>query len=198
MTLSYYNAMSDSDADDCGQSAVLITDEVEEVREGERKEAKYSEEEDVDSPEDDGERVEVVEVASQVIGLNGLTHVKSGGHGTDAAHEEVEVGAEEGGQGGQGKGGGEAGGGAEVGGEGEVEAVRDQDHGDDVGRDKEVLIELEYAGGDGCPVYQVSVVHHALIVMAGWEIWSLQDVIVVLHVVVLSGHRTDWRLEPVL
>ena len=139
--------MSDSDADDCGQSAVLITDEVEEVREGERKEAKYSEEEDVDSPEDDGERVEVVEVASQVVGLDGLTYVKSGGHGTDAAHQEVEVGAEEGGQGGQGKGGGEAGGGAEVGAEGEIEAVGHQDHGYDVGRHKEVFIELDLTGG---------------------------------------------------
>ena len=43
--------LSDSDADDCRQPAVFVTDEVEEVREGEGEESKYSEEEDIDGPQ---------------------------------------------------------------------------------------------------------------------------------------------------
>jgi len=73
--------------------------------------------------------------------------MESRGHRADDAHQEVEVGAKEGGQGGQGEGGGEAGGGAEVGAEGEIEAVGHQDHGYDVGRHEEVFIELDLTGG---------------------------------------------------
>ena len=77
--------MSDSDADDCGEPAVFVTDEVEEVGEGEGEEAKYSEEEDIESPEDDGERVKVIEEPGQVVGLDGLPQVESSSHGADAA-----------------------------------------------------------------------------------------------------------------
>ena len=51
--------------------------------------------------------------------------MESRGDGTDDAHEEVEVGAEESSEGGEGQGGGQAGG-AEVGGEGEEETIGDQ------------------------------------------------------------------------
>ena len=185
--------MSDSDADDCWQPAVFVTDEVEEVREGEREESKYSEEEDVDRPEDDSERVEVVEVPGQVVGLNCLPQVEGRGHGADGAHQEVEVGPQVGGQGGQGQPGGQAGGGAEEGGEGEVEAVRHQDHGDDVGRHEEVLIQLDDAGGQGGPVYHLTVVQHG--VVGGVEGGPLDDltVLAVLHGVVVSGQL---RKEP--
>ena len=184
--------MSDSDTDDCRQPAVFVTDEVEEVREGEREEAEYSEEEDIESPEEDGEGVETVEEPGQVIGLDCLPQVQSSGHGTDAAHQEVEVGAEEGGQGGQGEGGGQAGGRAEEGGEGEVETVGDQDHGEDVGRHKEVLVQPDDAGGDRGPVYQLTVVHHGVIV--GWQGGPLYD-LAVLHGVVMLGQE---RLQPAL
>ena len=178
--LNFDIVMSDSDADDCRQPAVFVTDEVEEVREGEGEESKYSEEEDIDRPENDGKRAEVVEVPGQVVGLHRLAQVQSSRHSTDAAHQEVEVGAEEGGQGGQRQPGGQAGGGAEEGGEGEVEAVGDQDHGEDVGRHKEVLVELDDAGGQGGPLYQVTVVHHGLVVVVGWEGSPLYD-LTVLH-----------------
>ena len=57
-----------------------------------------------------------------------LTYMQGCGDCTDDTHEEVEVGAEEGGEGPEGQGGGQAGG-AEVGGEGEVETVGDQNLG---------------------------------------------------------------------
>lgn len=49
--------------------------------------------------------------------------MEGGGDDTDDAHERVEAGAEEGGEGGEGEEGGQAGGGAQEGGEGEVEAI---------------------------------------------------------------------------
>lgn len=55
----------------------------------------------------------------------GDTYVKSCSHGADDAHEEVEVSAKEGSEGGEGERGGEAGG-AEVRGEGKVQSIGDQ------------------------------------------------------------------------
>ena len=174
--------MSDSDADDCGEPAVFVTDEVEEVGEGEGEEAKYSEEEDIESPEDDGERVEAVEEPGQVVGLDGLPQVQSSSHGADAAHQEVEVGPEVGGQGGQRQPGGQAGGRAEEGGEGEVEAVGHQDHGDDVGRHKEVLVQPDDTGGDAGPLHQL-----AIVAVVGREGRPVAELAVLHGDVVMSG-----------
>ena len=141
------NVLSDSDTNNSWEPAVLVTDEVKQVGEGEWEESEYSEEEDIESPEDDSEGVEAVEVPGQIEGLHRLPQVQGRRHSTDAPHEEVEVGAQEGGEGGEGEVGGQAGGGAEEGAEGEIKTVRHQYHGDDVGGHEEVLTELDLTGG---------------------------------------------------
>ena len=176
------NVLSDSDTNNSWEPAVLVTDEVKQVGEGEWEESEYSEEEDIESPEDDGERVEAVEEPGQVVGLHGLPEVESSSHGADAAHQEVEVGAEVGGEGSQGEGGGQAGRRAEVGAEGEVEAVGHQDHGDDVGRHKEVLVQPDDAGGDAGPLHQFAVV-----AVVGREGDPLTELAVLHGDVVMSG-----------
>ena len=69
------NVLSDSDTNNSWEPAVLVTDEVKQVGEGEWEESEYSEEEDIESPEDDSEGVEAVEVPGQIEGLHRLPQV---------------------------------------------------------------------------------------------------------------------------